>query len=203
VREEQARHLTLAWPLLRQAVDRLRRLAGDDGVAIASDEIYFFTMSELLERASPEAARERRGKWERERRLSAPVRVGTMGLLQRRVFGDADASPSQSAALLRGSPASPGRATGPARVVLGAESFDALLAGEILIAPATNPGWTPLFSRAAAVVTDTGSLMAHASLVAREYGIPAVVGTGDATRVLHDGDLVLVDGNTGVVERLS
>jgi len=67
-------------------------------------------------------------------------------------------------------------------------------------APATTPAWTPLFVRAAAVVTDTGSPAAHASLVAREFGLPAVVGTGDATRRLVDGMPVTVDGNTGVVE---
>lgn len=66
--------------------------------------------------------------------------------------------------------------------------------------PRTNPRWTPLFARAAAVVTDTGSLMAHASPVAREYGIPAVVGTGDRTMRLRDGMVVTVDGTRGVVE---
>jgi rifampicin phosphotransferase len=69
-----------------------------------------------------------------------------------------------------------------------------------LVAPVTTPAWTPLFSRAAAVVTDTGGVGAHASQVAREYGIPAVVGTGDATARLHDGQLVTVDGGVGVVE---
>ncbi len=69
----------------------------------------------------------------------------------------------------------------------------------MLVAKATAPAWTPLFARAAAVVTDGGTLAAHASLVAREYGIPAVVGTGDATQRLHTGQLVTVDGTTGVV----
>lgn len=66
--------------------------------------------------------------------------------------------------------------------------------------PRTNPRWTPLFARAAAVVTDTGSLMAHASPVAREYGIPAVPGTGDRTVRLRDGMVVIVDGTRGVAE---
>jgi len=69
----------------------------------------------------------------------------------------------------------------------------------VLVAPVTTPAWTPLFARAAAVVTDGGTLAAHASLVAREYGIPAVVGTGDATRRLHTGQHVTVDGTTGTV----
>ena len=69
----------------------------------------------------------------------------------------------------------------------------------MLVAKATSPAWTPLFGRAAAVVTDGGTLAAHASLVAREYGIPAVVGTSDATSRLHTGQVVTVDGNAGTV----
>ena len=68
------------------------------------------------------------------------------------------------------------------------------------MAKATAPAWTPLFAQAAAVVTDGGNLAAHASLVAREYGIPAVVGTGNATHILHTGQLVTVDGSAGTVE---
>jgi pyruvate,water dikinase len=104
---------------------------------------------------------------------------------------------------LSGLPASPGQASGPIRVIRTPEEFDRLQPGDVLVAPATTPAWTPLFARAAAVVTDTGSPLAHASLAAREYGIPAVVGTGNATARLQDGQVVLVDGNTGLVEVLS
>lgn len=79
------------------------------------------------------------------------------------------------------------------------EDFGVFRDGEILVARATAPAWTPLFARAAGIVTDGGTLAAHASLVAREYGIPAVVGTGDATGRLRDGDLVTVDGTRGFV----
>jgi len=79
-------------------------------------------------------------------------------------------------------------------------AFDQLLPGEILVAPLTAPAWTPLFTRAAAVVTDVGSAAAHASIIAREYGIPAVVGCGDATARLRTGMRVTVDGSTGNVE---
>jgi pyruvate,water dikinase len=99
-----------------------------------------------------------------------------------------------------GVPASPGRATGVVRVIRGPEHFDELQAGEILVAPVTAPAWTPLFTRAAAVVTDVGSAAAHASIIAREYGIPAVVGCGDATSRLRTGMRVTVEGNTGNVE---
>jgi pyruvate,water dikinase len=86
------------------------------------------------------------------------------------------------------------------RVIRGPDEFDELQPGEILVAPMTAPAWTPLFSRAAAVVTDVGSAAAHASIIAREYGIPAVVGCGDATARLHTGMHVTVDGSTGNVE---
>jgi pyruvate,water dikinase len=79
---------------------------------------------------------------------------------------------------------------------------DRLGEGEILVTSATTPAWTPLFARAAAVVTDGGSLAAHASLVAREYGIPAVVALGDATRRIFDGERITVDGSAGVVQVL-
>jgi pyruvate,water dikinase len=101
--------------------------------------------------------------------------------------------------LLRGSPGSPGIAEGIVRVVHSGAEFGTLRPGEVLVAPFTNPGWTPLFSRAAAVVVDTGGAGSHAAIVAREYGIPAVMGTADGTRRLVDGTRVRVNGTTGVV----
>ncbi len=97
-------------------------------------------------------------------------------------------------------PASPGRVTGSVRVIRHAGEFDQLLPGEILVAPLTAPAWTPLFNRAAAVVTDVGSAASHASIIAREYGIPAIVGTGDATARLQTGMRVTVDGGTGNIK---
>jgi phosphoenolpyruvate synthase/pyruvate phosphate dikinase len=79
------------------------------------------------------------------------------------------------------------------------QEFERLQPGDVLIAPVTTPVWTLLFSQAVAVVTDTGSPLAHASLAAREYGIPAVVGTANATGRLQDGQWVLVDGTSGQV----
>jgi pyruvate,water dikinase len=96
-------------------------------------------------------------------------------------------------------PASAGRATGPVRIVHGPADFAGFRDGDVLVAKATAPAWTPLFGRAAAVVTDGGTLAAHASLVAREYAIPAVVGTGNATTRLHAGQVVTVDGTAGTI----
>jgi rifampicin phosphotransferase len=98
-----------------------------------------------------------------------------------------------------GEPASTGIATGPARLIADPSEFPSFRAGDVLVARTTAPAWTPLFARAAAVVTDGGALAAHASIVAREYGIPAVVGTGDATQRIASGQRVTVDGTAGVV----
>jgi pyruvate,water dikinase len=89
---------------------------------------------------------------------------------------------------------SPGVAEGPVRVVHESAEFGKLMAGDVLVAPYTNPAWTPLFQRAVAVVVDSGSAASHAAIVAREYGIPAVMGTVDGTAKLVDGQRVRVDG---------
>jgi pyruvate,water dikinase len=101
--------------------------------------------------------------------------------------------------LLSGTSGSPGVARGPARIVLDVSEFGKLRAGDVLVAPVTNPAWTPLFQRAAAIVVDTGGTASHAAIVAREYGVPAVMGTMDGTRVLKDGQWIQVDGSRGLV----
>ena len=104
--------------------------------------------------------------------------------------------------LIRGQPGSAGRVEGVVQRIDSPYEANRLQPGEILVASTTNVGWTPLFPRAAAVVTDVGGSLSHAAIVARELGIPAVVGCGDATSRLKTGDRVLVDGKRGVVEIL-
>ena len=106
------------------------------------------------------------------------------------------------AEVLKGLAVSAGVVTGKARVILRADAQQQLLPGEILEAPFTDPGWTPYFVPAAAVVMDQGSLLSHGSIVAREYGIPAVVNVGTATRIIKTGQKIQVDGNHGVVRIL-
>jgi pyruvate,water dikinase len=85
------------------------------------------------------------------------------------------------------------------RVIREPAEFSRLAAGDVPVCPYTNPAWTTLFQRAAAVVVDAGGPASHAAIVAREYGIPAVMGTAIGTSVLTDGQLVTVDGSTGRV----
>jgi pyruvate,water dikinase len=205
LREQQAGSLTLAWPVLRRCLRRLGEHACSLERLDAAEDVFFVTRSELEGDGDlREVVRARRAEWESRRRLVAPLVIGSPS----RIFAaTVDAfvetvrsSPATSRAELVGHPASPGRAEGTVRIVRGMEDFARFRPGEVLVAKGTAPAWTPLLARAAAVVTDGGSLAAHASLVAREYGIPAVVGTGDATVRLHDGQRVVVDGSAGIVE---
>ena len=100
---------------------------------------------------------------------------------------------------LHGLPGCPGVAEGRARVVLDPNDPRALGPGDVLVAPITDPSWTPLFVPAAAIVVDVGAALSHAIIVSRELGIPCVVSATDATRRIPDGALVRVDGGTGVV----
>ncbi|MBB5958625.1 pyruvate,water dikinase [Saccharothrix tamanrassetensis] len=112
----------------------------------------------------------------------------------------ARAASSDSAAdrtSLTGTPGSVGLATGPVRVVLGPDDFARVRPGDVLVCRTTEPAWTPLFGVVAAVVTETGGLLSHAAIVAREQGLPAVLAVPDATTVLPDGATVEVDGSTG------
>ena len=211
VREQQTRQFSLGWPVLRRCALRVGEELLRRGVVGRPGDVFFLTHEELefaLGGAPVPSlaamARGRRERWESQRRLIAPLQLGKAPAVGARIYAKAieaartGARPAEGA--LAGEPASPGRATGPVRVILDPGDFAIFQPGEVLVARATAPAWTPLFARAAAVITDGGTLAAHASLVAREYGIPAVVATGDSTTRLRDGQVVTVDGSSGVVE---
>ena len=100
---------------------------------------------------------------------------------------------------LKGVGASGGSVTAPACVIFGAEDFPRMRPGDVLVAVNTTPAWTPLFALASAVVTDIGGPLSHSSIVAREYGIPAVMATETATRRIRTGQMITVDGTNGTV----
>ncbi|MDQ3690891.1 MAG: PEP-utilizing enzyme [Chloroflexota bacterium] len=209
LREEQVAELTIAWPAMRRAVCRIGEALASRGVIAEPDDIFFLTRDEVLSAlgdggpASRVDVAARRSTREQQARLVPPLLVGRLNPLLKKLF---DAMPRvlgavpSDTAIVSGTPASPGRASGAVRVIRGPQQFDELEPGEILVAALTAPAWTPLFTRAAAVVTDVGSPAAHASIIAREYGIPAVVGCGDATARLRTGMQVTVDGTAGNVE---
>ncbi len=100
---------------------------------------------------------------------------------------------------LRGIAASKGTFTGPARIILGEEQFDKLRPGDVLVCPVTSPVWSVLFAKIGALVTDSGGVLSHPAIIAREYGVPAVVATGNATEIITDGQQIVVDGEAGLV----
>jgi pyruvate,water dikinase len=209
IREEQVQELTIAWPVMRRAVARIGEELASQGRLLNPDDVFFLTRAEVLAalRATGPTSvidvAERRATREAQAQLVPPLVVGRLGPILRRVwetFPKLVGAVRSDRAIAAGSPASAGRATGLVRVIRGPDEFDTLLPGEILVAPMTAPAWTPLFARAAAVVTDVGSAAAHASIIAREFGIPAIVGCGDATSRLRTGTRVTVDGSTGNVE---
>ena len=100
---------------------------------------------------------------------------------------------------LRGVAASGGKVTGRARVVITSDDLHEVEEGEILVCRITAPSWAPVFSKIVAAVSDIGGIMAHTSIVSREYGLPAVVGTGFATQRIQTGQMIEVNGNDGIV----
>jgi rifampicin phosphotransferase len=209
IREEQVSELTTAWPVLRRAALRIGEALVAFGVIGEVDDVFFLSRPEALAALAGEPVPEpvdvpgRRATRAQQARLVPPRLVGRTNPLIERLWDSfprlIGARPSDTA-LVTGVPASAGRASGLVRVISGPDDFDMLQPGEVLVAPLTAPAWTPLFTRAVAVVTDVGSPAAHASIIAREYGIPAVVGCGDATARLRTGMRVTVDGGTGNVE---
>ncbi|XYH94680.1 PEP/pyruvate-binding domain-containing protein [Sorangium sp. So ce1128] len=199
IREDTHFYSTMPMPVLRRTLLELgRRLVGA-GVLDTSADIFHLRLDEVegvngTWPPRPALAAALRSTMERRRARRAAL-ADTPVVDPRRVH-----RPDPPAdVLVRGTPGSPGVAEGPVRVIRDGAEFGTLRPGDVLVAPFTTPAWTPLFQRAAAVVVDSGGAGSHAAIVAREYGIPAVMGVGDGTRRLKDGDPVRVDGNRGVV----
>jgi pyruvate,water dikinase len=130
--------------------------------------------------------------------VTDPIIVMLWGITPERLR--AWSEPEDGGALvLRGAAASPGEVEGRARVVRDIAEMETVLEGEILVSPITSPAWAPVFSRVRGVVTDIGGIMSHAAIVCREYGLPAVVGTGHATTRIRTGQMIRLDGGTGAV----
>ena len=215
------RRLLLAWTLrrLRQLIGsreapkfhliRLlatpaREMLKPVGVELAergrlsdAGDIFFLTLEEAHRAVAGEDLRAlvdtRRTTFERERARRHLPRV----LLSDGTDAEVALIPPPTDGL-RGSPASPGTVTGRARVIHSPQGAH-LEPGEILVAPSTDPGWTPLFLTAGGLVMEMGGMMSHGAVVAREYGIPAVVGVAGATEQIESGEQVSVDGSAGTV----
>jgi phosphohistidine swiveling domain-containing protein len=207
LREDALADVGLAYPLLRQMLRELgQRLVGG-GMIAAPDDIFWLEQDEVqngavvldqggqLEDLSA-VVPQRKATWRAAQRATPP-----RALPQIKPFGLdlAGMKRRRQGAEIKGVAASPGRVTAPACVLHGPEDFDRMNVGDVIVASLTTPAWTPLFTRAAAVVTDVGGPLSHGSIVAREFGIPAVLGTGDATERIQSGQRITVDGSTGIV----
>jgi pyruvate,water dikinase len=188
-----------------RALGRARELLLAVGAELAAsgrlerpDDVLFLSLAEagegLAGRDYRHTVARRRERHAREQRRRLVPRI----LLSDGTALYGNEGESAAGAGLRGAPASAGRYTGRARVIL--EPAGARLEpGEVLVAPSTDPGWTPLFLTAGALVMEMGGMMSHGSVVAREYGIPAVVGALGATTTITTGQRITVDGSLGVV----
>jgi rifampicin phosphotransferase len=182
-------------------VRELLRAVGEELVTVGKladwDDVYFLTLTEVREAVAGADQRELVAA-----RRAAHVREQARRYIPRVLLSDGtDAETvliSVPEGSLRGSPASPGTVTGPARTILSPHGAR-LEPGEILVAPSTDPGWTPLFLTAGGLVMEMGGMMSHGAVVAREYGIPAVVGVPGATQRIATGVTITVDGSAGVV----
>ena len=204
---------------VRRVLMELGRRFAEAGVIESTDDVFHLNLDKVRETAEqlPDLDRkvlvaQRKDELERFGRIQPPPALGTPppgpppdNPLNRTImkFFGAPPQPSSEPGVLRGNPGSPGVVQGRARVLRSLSETDGLKEGEVLVAETTAPAWTPLFATAAAVVTDTGGILSHCAVVAREYRIPAVVGTGAATETIRNGQTIEVDGDTGIVRILS
>jgi phosphohistidine swiveling domain-containing protein len=209
LREDGLADVGLAYPLLRQMLREVGERLVEGGAIGAADDVYWLTEEQVVGAAAAldrgEALSDLTGSvvqhkvsWRAARQATPPLGLfKVMGKMM--VKGETRKGGKRDVDTLKGVAASPGRVTAPACVLHGPEDFHRMKTGDVLVAALTTPAWTPLFARAAAVVTDIGGPLSHGSIVAREYGIPAVLGTGEATRRIESGQVITVDGTAGTV----
>lgn len=205
LREDSIADLGLGYPQLRKMLSELGHRLANNGAIAQTQDVYWLEAKEVdasalaLERGEPlknysRTVTMRQAKWQAMRHISPPT------TLPRKTWMAAFyPNEGRKDNLIKGFGASAGKVTAPACVILGPEDFGKLRPGDVIVTGITTPAWTPLFARAAAIVTDIGGLLSHSSIVAREYGIPAVLATGNGTRRICDGQVITVDGGAGTV----
>ncbi|MEO8283080.1 MAG: PEP-utilizing enzyme, partial [Pseudarthrobacter sp.] len=222
IREDALADVGLAWPLLRRMLLELgQRLVGS-AVLTNPDDVFWLRVQELRSAvefglAAPgapaavaitgaarpvraAAVEERRMLWRGQAKAAAPQLLPESRWMEKAFGAMMPAGPQHQAGnVIKGAAASSGRVSAPARVLHGPQDFALMAPGDVLVARITTPAWTSLFAMASAVVTDVGGPLSHSSIVAREYGIPAVLGTGVATQRITSGQRISVDGDAGTV----
>ena len=214
MREAVQADIGLGWPTLRRLLRELGRRAVNADVLAEPDDVFWITAEEADEIAAAldggkealtprvESVQQRKALWRGRAQVTPPVALP----VGKKFFGFNLARFMPAAVevaegdVIKGLGAQAGTVTARARVLQGPEDFGKMQPGEVLVAAITTPAWTPLFALASAIVTDVGGVLSHSSIVAREYDIPAVLGTGVATTRIQDGQMLRVDGSAGTVE---
>jgi pyruvate,water dikinase len=202
LREHTKSQLIVAMHRRRKFFRALAKELVESGAISDTWDMYYLTWDEIvalkaekMERATAAETIRRRRTEERENRLVVVPET----FKGRPVPAAPEPAALPESRTLTGIPVSRGTVTGPARVILDPRSDSVIHPGEILVAPITDAGWTPLFTVAAGLVVDIGGALSHGSTVAREYGLPAVVNVRTGTRLIRTGDTVTVDGTRGTV----
>lgn len=197
----------------RRVVIELGQRLFQAGKLDAVRDVFYLTPDELQDshdNTLKVLVQQHKAEMEHFSRITPPAMLGTMpafdmgdgGPMVRAMFkGEMNTgnSSNHEANMVKGLAGSAGKVRGTARLIHSLAEAGKLQKGDVLVAQATEPPWTPLFATAAAVVTDIGGVLSHSAVVAREYRIPAVVGTGNATSTFQDGQLLEVDGDAGTV----
>ncbi len=197
LREDTHFEITRVLPVLRRTILEMGRRLVHAGELDEVEDVWMLTLEEVRAWSPGDG-----GANDDLRRIAGRRATAYAELASTPLIATTTLYPHRrgsASALVLGTGSGGGRVTGRVRIIGGPSEFGKLRAGEVLVCSATNPSWTPLFQRAAAVVVDHGGMTSHAAIVAREYGIPAIMGAATATSTLHDGQLVTVDGAVGEV----
>ena len=198
IREDTHFYATLMQPTIRHISLELGRRFAEAGALDDVEDVFHLRLEEI-ETLPPSEQTVTQIRELVARRKSKRESLANKPMVDPRLLTVKSIGQTGKDVLLNGTSGSPGIARGPARIVHSVSEFGKLKAGDVLVAPVTNPAWTPLFQRAAAVVVDTGGTASHAAIVAREYGIPAVMGTMNGTTLIKDDQWIQVDGSRGLV----
>ncbi len=204
-REDCIADIGLGYPQMRKMLSELGRRLAAGGVIVQPDDVYWLeareadTLAAALETGEAltphmEQVKERKIRWQRARSITPPISLPEKSFISRFL-----AHNNPEGNTLKGYGASTGKVTAPACVLRGPEEFSSMRPGDVIVAVTTTPAWTPLFAMASGVVTDIGGPLSHSSIVAREYGIPAVMATGVASRRIQPRQIITVDGTQGIV----
>jgi len=200
IREDSIFDMGMGHPVIRRMFSELGRRFVEKEVIATADDIYWLEQHEDRQPYPDFSDRipARKAEWQAALKIVAPSMLPEKSFWQRFLGGGAPEE-KDGKLTLKGLGTSDGQVTAPACVLYGPEDFGKMKPGDVLVATTTTPAWTPLFAMASAVVTDIGGPLSHSSIVAREYGIPAVMAARNATRHIQSGQMVTVDGKEGTV----